>query len=61
MPLLRRISMTERKGLGRVHDGFFGALFHDDEESGVLFDDVISAIEIADPSGKKPLYLAGAI
>jgi hypothetical protein len=53
--------MTERKGLGRVHDGFFGALFHDDEESGVLFDDVISAIEIADPSGKKPLYLAGAI
>ena len=57
---LCRISMTERKGLGRVHDGFYGALFHEDEESGSLFDDVISAISKADPSGKLPIYLAGA-
>ncbi|BDA50872.1 probable feruloyl esterase A at C-terminar half [Coccomyxa sp. Obi] len=54
-----RISMTERKGLGRVHDGFYGALFHDDEESGILFDEIVKAIEAADPEGTKALYVTG--
>ena len=53
--------MTERKGLGRVHDGFYGALFHDDEESGVLFDEIVKAIEAADPEGTKALYVTGAL
>lgn len=52
--------MTERKGLGRVHDGFYGALFHDDQESGVLFDEIVKAIEAADPEGTKALYVTGA-
>ncbi len=51
--------MTERKGLGRVHDGFYGALFHDDEESGVLFDEIVKAIEAADHEGTKALYVTG--
>ena len=49
LPLLRRrISMTERPGFGRVHDGFYTALFHGDEEQGVLLSDLLSAIRAAD-------------
>lgn len=52
-----RISMTERAGLGgRVHDGFYGALFHGDEEAGVLFSDLAAAI---DAQQGKALYVTG--
>jgi hypothetical protein len=51
--------MTERAGLGgRVHDGFYGALFHGDEEAGVLFSDLVAAIK--DAGQQKTLYVTGA-
>lgn len=53
--------MTERKGMGRVHDGFYGALFAGDEETGVLFEDALDAIRSADPDGKKAIYITGAM
>ena len=52
--------MTERPGLGRVHDGFYAALFHGDEEQGVLLSDLLSAIRAADGgAGRKALYVTG--
>ena len=52
--------MTERPGLGRVHDGFYTALFHGDEEQGVLLSDLLSAIRSADEgAGRKALYVTG--
>ena len=53
--------MTERAGLGgRVHDGFYGALFHGDEEAGALFTQLVEAIRAADDTGRKALYVTGA-
>ena len=55
-----RISMTPRRGLGRVHDGFFGALFFTgDEEAGTLFSRLIETIQAIDPENSKQLYLTG--
>ena len=55
-----RISMTPRRGLGRVHDGFFGALFFTgDEEAGTLFSRLIETIQAVDPENCKQLYLTG--
>ena len=52
---MHRISMTERSGLGgRVHDGFYGALFHGDEEAGLLFNDLVAGL-----SPDKALYVTG--
>ncbi len=53
--------MTERKGMGRVHDGFYGALFHGDQEGGSLFDDLVAAIRAADDGEQKDIYLTGAL
>lgn len=51
--------MTERKGMGRVHDGFYGALFHEDQDGGTLFCDLVAAIRAADDGRRKGLYLTG--
>jgi len=56
----RRISMSERPGLGRVHDGFFGGLFHGDPEAGCLFDQLVETIEAADAGAGRAIYLTGA-
>ncbi|KAK9825140.1 hypothetical protein WJX81_003571 [Elliptochloris bilobata] len=54
-----RISMSERPGLGRVHDGFFGALFHGDPEAGCLFDRLTETLEAADCGAGRAIYLTG--
>jgi hypothetical protein len=51
--------MTKRKGMGRVHDGFYSALFYEDEERGPLFDDLIAALRAADEGRQKAIYLTG--
>ena len=52
--------MSERPGLGRVHDGFFGALFHGDPEAGCLFDQLVETLEAADAGAGRAIYLTGA-
>ena len=54
-----RISMLECKGMGRVHSGFYGALFNGDEEQGRLFDDLVGSIHSADAGKGKAIYLTG--
>ena len=51
--------MSERPGLGRVHDGFFGALFHGDPEAGCLFDQLVETLEAADRGAGRAIYLTG--
>ena len=51
--------MSERPGLGRVHDGFFGALFHGDPEAGCLFDQLVETLEGADRGAGRAIYLTG--
>lgn len=51
--------MSERPGLGRVHDGFFGALFHGDPEAGCLFDQLVETLEAADAGAGRAIYLTG--
>ena len=52
--------MSERPGLGRVHDGFFGALFHGDPEAGCLFDQLVETLEDADRGAGRAIYLTGS-
>ena len=51
--------MLECKGMGRVHSGFYGALFNGDEEQGRLFDDLVGSIHSADAGKGKAIYLTG--
>ena len=45
--------------MGRVHSGFYGALFNGDEEQGRLFDDLVGSIHSADAGKGKAIYLTG--
>ena len=56
----RRITMSERFGLGRVHDGFHAALFFTGgEDGGSLFCQLVDALRSLDPSNQLPIYLTG--
>lgn len=50
--------MRPRFDMGRVHDGFFAALFYSDEESGSLYAQIIEGLQ---QTGRRdvPILLSG--
>lgn len=54
-----RITMRPRFGLGRVHDGFFTALFHSDLEKGSLYSQIVECLQQISSPQRLPIYLSG--
>ncbi len=51
--------MRPRFETGRVHDGFYAALFHSDAESGSLYAQIIECLTQADGTKDQPIFLSG--
>ena len=51
--------MRPRFGTGRVHDGFYAALFHSDAESGSLYAQIIECLTQVDSTKNRPIFLSG--
>ena len=51
--------MRPRFDTGRVHDGFYAALFHSDAESGSLYAQIIESLTQIDSTKDRPIFLSG--
>lgn len=51
--------MSPRFDMGRIHDGFYTALFHSDPEKGALYSQIVDTLESLEPEDPKPILLSG--